>query len=360
MDFTFSDEQELLRTSARQFLQDRYPIERVAEITDGKGFDRGEWSAVAALGWTGISVPEDEGGAGLSLLEEIVVAEELGRAVYPGPFLSTVTLALPILRTLGASDLVRAVVSGERTATVAWASDEGRFDVDPLPKVAWEGERLSGTKLYVPNLGAADLVVVLGNSDGENGAWAIERDAGGVAWRELPTVDATRPMGEVRLDTAPATRLGLLDGTQLATIRDRALATLAAEAVGVGARALELAVEHAGAREQFGKRIGTYQAVSHPLAQTFVDVETARSLAYWAGWAVTERATEAPVAAAAAKGRAAEAAVAACERSIQAHGGIGFTWEHPLHRYYKRALGIAAFLGWGSDHRARVATTLLD
>jgi alkylation response protein AidB-like acyl-CoA dehydrogenase len=360
MDFTLSDEQELLRTSARQFLQERYPIERVALIADGHGFDRSEWAAVADLGWVGVSVPEDEGGTGLTFLEEIVVAEELGRAVYPGPFLATVTLALPVLRTLGASDLVRAVARGTTTATVAWASDEGRFEIDPLPKVAWEDERLSATRLYVPDLGAADLIVVLGNADGDNGAWAVDRSADGVAWRELPTVDTTRRMGEVLLDRAPATRLGALQGAEVAAIRDRALATLAAEAVGVGSRALELAVGYAGEREQFGKRIGAYQAVSHPLAQTFVDVETARSLAAWAGWAVAEGAPEAPVAAAAAKARAAEAAVAACERSIQAHGGIGFTWEHPLHRYYKRALGIAAYLGWGTDHRARVAASLLD
>jgi alkylation response protein AidB-like acyl-CoA dehydrogenase len=360
MDFALSDEQDLLRRSAREFLTERYPIETVARIADGNGFDRADWSSVAELGWPGISVPEDDGGAGLTFLEEIVVAEELGRALYPGPFLSTVTLALPVLRSLGADEFARSMASGARTATVAWSSYEGRFDVDPLPKVAWEDERLSGTRLYVPDLGTADVVVVLGHADGENGAWAIERDADGVAWRELPTVDTTRRMGEVVLHAAPAVRLGSLTGRQLAAIRDRALATLAAEAVGVGSRALDLAVAYAGTREQFGRRIGVYQAVSHPLAQTFVDVETARSLAYWAGWAVAEGAPEASVAAAAAKARAAEAAVAACERSIQAHGGIGFTWEHPLHRFYKRALGIAAFLGGGGEQRARVAAALLD
>ena len=142
--------------------------------------------------------------------------------------------------------------------------------------------------------------------------------------------------------------------------RDRALAALAAEAVGVASRALELGIEYATGRQQFGKPIGTFQAVSHSLAQGFVEVETARSLAYWAGWAVAESAPEAPTASAAAKARAAEAAISVCERVVQAHGGIGFTWDHPLHRYYKRALQIAAMMGWGAEQRTRVAAELLD
>src|SRR6266516_3841455 len=139
---------------------------------------------------------------------------------------------------------------------------------------------------------------------------------------------------------------------------DRSMVALAAESIGVAVRALELALDHARTRQQFGRPIGAFQAVSHQLAQAFLEIETARSLAYWAGWAVAEGMPEAPTAAAAAKSRAAEAAVGACERAIQAHGGIGFTWEHALHRWYMRALGISAFMGWGTEHRARVAAAL--
>jgi alkylation response protein AidB-like acyl-CoA dehydrogenase len=146
----------------------------------------------------------------------------------------------------------------------------------------------------------------------------------------------------------------------LRVLRDRALAALAAEAVGVGSAALDMAVAHARERHQFGKPIGAFQAVAHQLAQSFLELEAARSLAYWAAWAVSEGAPEAAAAAAAGKARAAEAAVASCERAIQIHGGIGFTWEHPLHRWYKRALSISAYLGWGPEHRARVAAHLLD
>src|SRR5712691_2137395 len=171
MDFAFSEEQELLRRSARELMEDRYPSDRVASIADSPdGFPREEWKAIADVGWTGIAVPEPQGGAGLGFLEELVVAEELGRALYPGPFLGCVALALPILQAAGASDLVAAVVSGQRVATLAWAGEDGRFDVDPAPKLSWDGERLSGTRLFVPCLGVSDLLVIVGATPDGAGA----------------------------------------------------------------------------------------------------------------------------------------------------------------------------------------------
>jgi alkylation response protein AidB-like acyl-CoA dehydrogenase len=360
LNFTFSEEQEMLRASARELMQKRYPSERVAKIADGDGFDRGEWAEIAGLGWTGISIPEEEGGAGLGFLEEMVLAEEFGRALYPGPFFSSVVLSLPVLTAANAWGLANAVVSGERIATLAWAGSDGRFDVDPAPKLSWQDRGLSGDRLFVPDLGSADLVVIVGSHTDGLGVWTLDRDVPGVAWRELPTVDSTRRLGELFLESAPATILDPPDPGLLERIRDRALAALAAEAVGVASRALELGIQHATSRQQFGRSIGTFQAVSHQLAQAFVEVETARSLAYWAGWAVSEGADEASTAAAAAKARAAEAAISVCEKAIQVHGGVGFTWEHPLHRYYKRALQIAAYMGWGPEHRSRVAAEILD
>ncbi len=356
MDFTFSDEQEMLRASARDFLAERYPIERVAEMADGDGFDREGWAAAVQMGWTGISTPEEEGGAGLGFLEEMLVAEETGRALYPGPFLSAVVLALPALRAGRADGLAHAVVTGERIATLAWVGPDG--STDPLPSAAWEAERLTCRRVLVPDLPIADLVVVAGSVDGEPMLWAVDRDADGAAWRELPSVDATRRQGELTLDAAPAQRLGA-GGATVGTLRTRALAALAAEACGVAEHALDLAVAYARDRKQFGRPIGSYQAVSHELARAYQDVETARSLTYWAGWAVAEGDRDATVAAAAAKARAAEAAVATCERALQAHGGIGFTWEHPLHRLYKRALGIAATLATADVLWARVADETL-
>jgi alkylation response protein AidB-like acyl-CoA dehydrogenase len=361
MNFAFSDEQDMLRAQARGFVDKQYPIERVAAIADGVGFKRSEWADVSGLGWTGISVPENEGGAGLGFLEEAIVSEELGRALYPGPFFGTVILALPLLRLAGASDLVQGIVAGERIATVAWAGEDGRFDVDPPPKVRWDGERISCLRLFVPDLAAADLVVVVGWVGGGVGVWAVDRSAVGVGWRELSTVDTTRRLGEVTFEGTPARVLiSEADPKLLESLRDRALAALAVEAVGVGSRALEVALSYARTRVQFGRPIGAYQAVSHPLAQAFVELETSRSLAYWAAWAVAEGEPGAGRAAAAARARAGDATVAACERAIQAHGGIGFTWDHPLHRYYKRALGIAHTMGTAAELRARVAAELLD
>jgi alkylation response protein AidB-like acyl-CoA dehydrogenase len=360
MNFSFSDEQEMLRASARDLMAKRYPPDRVAELADGDGFDRSDWAEIAQLGWTGISVPEEEGGAGLGFLEEMVLVEEFGRALYPGPFFSSIVLALPVLIATNAWGLVSKVIAGERIATLAWAGSDGRFEVDPAPKLSWESGGLGGERLFVPDLAVADLLVIVGSHADGLGVWTLDRDVAGVFWSDLPTIDSTRRMGEVILESAPAMLLEEPDPALLGRIRDRALAALAAEAVGVATTALELGIAHAKERQQFGRSIGAFQAVSHSMAQGFVELETARSLAYWAGWAVSENAPEAGSAAAAAKARAAEAAVSVCERAIQAHGGIGFTWDHPLHRYYKRALQVSAYLGWGPDQRARVAAELLD
>src|SRR5918994_3225045 len=219
----------MLRHSAREFLAARYPLARVVELADGDGFDPADWPEVAELGWTGISVPEDAGGAGMGFLEEMVVIEELGRALFPGPFLSTVVLALPALR--HDSELLERVVSGEAMATLAWAGPEGSFHVDRLPTGASEGEpgepgHLYGTTMFAPEIGTANLVVV--PAMGADGAclWAVERDAERTAWEPMPTVDATRPLGTFATEGAEARLLvGPPEATAvLEAIRSRALA----------------------------------------------------------------------------------------------------------------------------------------
>jgi alkylation response protein AidB-like acyl-CoA dehydrogenase len=362
MNFTFSEEQEMLRRSAREFLADRFPIERVAEVADGEGFDPAGWSEAAELGWTSISVPETAGGAGMGFLEEMVVIEELGRALYPGPFFSTVVLALPAL--VGVQDVLAGIVGGKQVATFAWAGTDGELDPSALPASAGrqgEGWRLSGTLMFVPDLSLADLVVVAARTEDGPALYLVERDGEGIDWKQTPTVDTTRSLGTLTFENAPARLItGPPDARSLLErTRDRGLAALAAEAVGVAEHALELAVGHAKERRQFGRPIGVFQAVGHELADGYVETENARSLAYWAGWAVAHGTDDAPEAAAAAKAYAAEAAVDMCERAIQTHGGIGFTWEHPLHRFYKRALWIASFMGWPAAQRARVAEALL-
>jgi alkylation response protein AidB-like acyl-CoA dehydrogenase len=305
MDFAFTDEQLELKRQARAWLSERYPLDR-----DWDGVQDDRWSELAELGWLGVSVAEEDGGVGLGFVEEAILLEELGYALYPGPYLATIGFALG---TLGPED---------RAAVAAGA-------------VKWSAE-VNG---LTPWLGSVDKVVDMDGS---------AQDARG---EELPTVDPSRPVG----------RLERTNGTRLPGARDipRARTAMAAEAVGVAQRVLELGIEHATTRKQFGKPIGVYQAVSHQLANTYADVELARSLVYWAAWCVAEEDEQAPVAAAAAKAFAAEAAVAACERSIQVHGGTGFTWEHPLHRFYKRALWLEGLGSRPSELRGEVADAVL-
>ena len=298
MDFALSEEQLELRQAARDWLADRFPLDRDWESTEDR------WAELAELGW--LDVAE----AGLGFVEEALLLEELGYACYPGPYIATVGFALPWL-------------SAEQRARVGAGEERWSVDVDGVP---W--------------LGSVDLVV----SDGGT-AYPARGE-------EVASVDPSRPMG----------RLEKGDGKRLAGNRNlpRARTASAAEALGVAQRALDLGVEHAKTRLQFGKPIGTYQAVSHPLAQTYTDVELARSLVYWAAWCVAVADEQAPVAVASAKSFCAETAVAACERSIQVHGGIGFTWEHPLHRFYKRALWLEGFGSRPAELRLEVANALLE
>jgi alkylation response protein AidB-like acyl-CoA dehydrogenase len=288
VDFSLDAEQQELHAQAREVLAGEPP----------------SWQEVAELGWLGVSVPEEHGGAGLSFVEEALLHEQLGYALFDGPLLSTL-LAVPEL---------------EPEEQERAAAGERRWSVE--------------VRGLVPEWGRVDSVLT-------------ESSPAEPAGEELDSIDPTRPLG----------RLAKPGGGELSP---RGAAALAAEAVGVARKALELAVEHASTREQFGKPIGVYQAVSHPLADTFAESELARSLAYWAAWCVAEGDPQAQLAAAAAKAYATEAAVAACERAIQIHGGIGFTWEHVLHRYYKRALWLEAFGGRPHEQREAVAAALLD
>jgi alkylation response protein AidB-like acyl-CoA dehydrogenase len=362
VDFAFNEEQNMLREQARSFIADKLGSDRVAELAQGDdGWDPALWPQMAELGWIGLSVSEDKGGAGYGFIEEAVLFEELGYGLYPGPYFSTVGLALPAIAR--DADLLGRVVSGELPATLAWA-EEGVFSLGDLANLSTKAERsngswtLTGEKHLVPDAAAAKVFVVVAQSSDGIGLFAVE----GAAGTSLTTVDTTRRLGRLPLNGTEATQLAAADDAQtvIETIRSRALAALALEAVGIAQKALELALEHAKERKQFDKPIGAYQAVSHQIANVFVETELARSVAYWAAWCVAENDDRAPVAVAAAKSAAAEAAVAACEHSIQVHGGIGFTWEHILHRYYKRAQWIDSFEGHGSRQRAAIAAHLFD
>ena len=305
MDFAFTPEQEELRAQARAFLAAN---------------PEPSWQELAELGWTGVSVAEENGGAGLGFLEEAILFEEMGRALTHAPYWSTVAVTLPALP----ADLQAEVASGAASWTLATGPLVA--DLDTATRVAYVG---------------GDTI------------WELE----GFEREVLETNDETRPLGVVSGGEAGRE---LASSELLPQIRSRSLTALALEACGVGARALELAVAYAGEREQFGKPIGTYQAISHPLATTLMELELGRSLALFAAWCISEDDERTPIAAASAKSLCADAAVAACERSIQVHGGIGFTWEHVLHRLYKRALWIQSWEASGAQLRSEIAAHLLD
>jgi alkylation response protein AidB-like acyl-CoA dehydrogenase len=344
---------------------DRYGADRVVELAESdEGWDSNSWQQFAELGWTGLSIPEDRGGAGMGFLEEAVVIEELARAVYPGPYFSTV-VALPALAS--SAELAGRVASGDATATLAWAEPDGPRFLGDLEgagtKASSSGDSwtLSGQKYLVADLGAASLIVVAARAPEGVGLWCVEKTGSGVTIDVKTTVDSTRRLGTVSLSDAAATLLVEPGSTDpvLAQIKLRAFAAAALEAAAVASRVTELSTEYTKERQQFGKPIGSYQAVAHQVSDMYMQTELSRSLAYWAAWCVDTGDEQAANAAAAAKSFAAQAAVEACERAIQVHGGIGFTWEHVLHRYYRRAQWLDAFEGSATYRRKEIAEKLL-
>lgn len=363
MDFAFSEEQNMLREQARAFLAEKSSAERVAELAlSDEGWDSSLWPQIAELGWIGLSVPEDKGGAGFGFLEEAVLFEEMGYALYPGPYFATVGLTLPALVD---DDVLGKVVSGEAPASLAYAEKPGPSFFYDLENVGTKAEKtngtwtLSGEKHLVPDAQVGGRAVVVARTSDGVALFLVEITE--AICEQKTTVDTTRRMSRLALDGVEATLLVGPDQSSevLEKIRLRALAALALEAVGIAQRALELSIEHSTERKQFDKPIGTYQAVSHQISNIYMETELARSLAYWAAWCVAEGDEQAVVAVAAAKSAAGEAAVTACERAIQVHGGIGFTWEHILHRYYKRAQWIDSFESFGSQQRKVIAERLL-
>jgi alkylation response protein AidB-like acyl-CoA dehydrogenase len=345
VDFAFSEEQEMLRAAAREWLADRYPLDRVVALADGAGWDPEVWSELTELGWLD---PD------LGLLEHAVLAEEAGYALLPAPWFSSVVLA-------GAA--VGAPPS--RPATLAWADDAARSLRDAETAVSCradddvDGWRLTGVKRAVPDLAVVETAVVVAREHDRVALFRVDLADHPETVRTLSTEDRTRRLGELRLDGTPAERLEVDGGVALRAVRRRALSLLACEATGITQRALDIAVEYAKTRTQFDRPIGSYQGVSYRLANIYTALALARSLAYRAAWCVAEDDPAQDEAVASAAVAAARAAVGGCENAIQAMGGIGFTWDHPLHRFYKRAQWIAGFDGSPTRYRAEIADLVL-
>jgi alkylation response protein AidB-like acyl-CoA dehydrogenase len=373
MDFGFSEEQEMLRSAARDFLAKECDIPYVRKMMDDeRGTTEKVWRQMAELGWMGLALPEAYGGSGLTFVDLVVVLEEMGRLVTPGPFFSTVALAAVALLE-GGSDAQKEtwlprIAAGTHAATVAQLEPSGRWDADGIAleaKQAGGGYRLSGTKLFVPDGHTADLLVVAGRAPGSTGRdgvglFLVDRTARGVTTTLLKTMDQTRKLAEVRLDDVAVGTdrvLGAVgDGWRiLERIADGGKVALCAEMCGGAQRVLDMSVDYAKVREQFGRPIGSFQAIQHKCANMLVEVESSKSITYYAGWAVANDVPEAPLAAAMAKAYCSDAYRRVAGEGIQIHGGIGFTWEHDMHLYFKRAKSSEVTFGDATWNRERVA-----
>ena len=370
MDFGFTPEQDELRSQARRFLDAELPLDRIlAWSSDPARIDRGLWKRVADLGWTGLTVPDAHGGLGLGAVDLIVLLEEFGRSLCPLPLAST-DLAVAALTALG-SDAQQAawlpkIVSGDVVATVAILETSDVPTADGIAaRAAARGAdvALGGTKLFVPDGQHADLLLIAAREADSVSLFAVPADTPGVTVTPLVGVDATKPAAEIKLAEAvvPASsRLGAAGGAwpTLARLLDRQTITHAAEMVGAADAALRMAVEYAKVRQQFGSPIGRFQGVKHRCAEMLCDVESARSLVYFAAWALDSSPEQVPTYAAMAKALASEALDAAGEECVQIHGAIGYTWECHAHLFYKRGRQSHVWLGAPDEHYERVMTVL--
>jgi alkylation response protein AidB-like acyl-CoA dehydrogenase len=352
MRFELDYDQQAIQRTAKEFLSSRYPAEEVRRLAveDERGFTDEQWRAIAELGWPALVVAEEDGGLGLGVVELAVLQEQLGYALAPTPLLSTVAAALAI--TAAGDDGQRAewlptLAEGERRGTVA--------PLPPADGIRLDAGAITATLEAVPDAAGADLLVV---PTGHESLAVVDLHGDGVRAEAAEGLDPTRRLSAITLERAPSTPLGAPDGAALARARDVIAVAVAAESVGVAQRAMEMAVEHARDRRQFGRPIGVFQAVSHPCAQMLLEVEGARSAVMYAAWALDDAPDEAPLAAAMAKAYASDAGWRVPAAALQVLGGIGFTWEHDLHFWLKRGRANAAVAGDARSHRARVADLL--
>src|SRR5712691_9819047 len=374
MNFGFNEEQELLRSTARKFFDNECASETVRKLMDGpEGMTPDLWKKIAEQGWTGLIFADEHGGMGLGFVDLVVLMEEMGRAVVPGPFFSTVLLGGLALREAGTEPQKKAwlpkIASGEARATLAWmepSAELGARGITLTATAKGPGFTLDGTKLFVHDANTADVIVVAartasGKSPEEGvSLFLVPKGTPGLSVTLLPTMDQTRKLCEVafkNVEVGADARMGQVGSgwAPLARVLDRATVALCAEMCGGAQKVLEMTVEYAKIRQAFGRPIGSYQGVKHKAADMLVDVENSKSITYYAAWALDEGVAEGPLAASMAKAYVSDAYRRVAALGIQLHGGIGFTWEHDLHLYFKRAKGSEFTFGDATYHRERVA-----
>jgi acyl-CoA dehydrogenase len=361
MNFEFSDELLQLRDQARRFLADRCPPSVPRRILDtDEPYAADLWRGIAEMGWTGAAIPEEYGGVGLGRLAICVLAEELGRAVAPVPFSSSVYLATEAIMLFGSEQQKQTwlpkLASGEIIGTFALAERPGTSDPAKLTASVTNG-RLTGTKLAVPDGDIADFAVVAVNGSG--GAWLHLVDLNGVTRETVATFDPTRSHARIEFSGAQAEPLpGSTGPDTVRVLLDYAAVPMAFEQVGGAQAALDMANAYAKERFAFGRPIGSFQGIKHKLADMYIQVELARSNAYYGAWAVHTSAAELPIAASVARIAACEAGWFVTKENIQTHGGMGFTWQMDCHLYYRRAKLLSLALGGAREWKRRLVSQL--
>jgi alkylation response protein AidB-like acyl-CoA dehydrogenase len=373
MNFGFNEEQELLRSTARKFFENECGSDTVRRLMETpEGISPDLWTKLAEQGWLGLVYPEAYDGMGLGLVDLVVLMEEMGRAVVPGPYFSAVLLGGLAIVEAGSEaqkkEWLPKIAAGDRRVALAWMEPSAQLGPAGVTLTAVEKGgtyTLSGTKLFVHDAHTADALVVAARTRPGAGAdgvslFLLPKGTKGLEVTLLPTMDQTRKLCEVALSDVtigPDALLGAAGAgsAPLARVLDRATVALCAEMCGGAQKVLDMTVEYAKIRQAFGRPIGSYQGVKHRAADMLVDVENSKSITYYAAWALDEGVAEAPLAVSMAKAYVSDAYRRVAAAGIQLHGGIGFTWEHDLHLYFKRAKGSEFTFGDATHHRERVA-----
>ena len=365
MNFAFTEEQEELRNIVSSFLDDKSPETDVRRLMEtDEGYDPAVWAQMAEqLGLQSLIIPEEFGGQGFGYVELTVVLEEMGKALLCAPFFATVGLATNALLLSGndkaKKEHLPGIASGDTIATVAFTEQNGRWDAEGVTATATadaDGFRISGEKMFVIDGATANLIIVAARADGDVALFTVAGDAEGLSRESLSTMDQTRKQARLTFDNTPATHLAdCADWSLMSSVLDLAAVALAAEQVGGAQQCLDTAVQYAKDRVQFGRPIGSFQAIKHKCADMLLEVESAKSAAYYAGWCASEMNDELASVASLAKAYCSEAYFHCAAENIQIHGGIGFTWEHPAHLYFKRAKSSELLFGDPAYHRELLA-----
>ncbi|MBI2169522.1 MAG: acyl-CoA/acyl-ACP dehydrogenase [Actinobacteria bacterium] len=371
MNFAFSEEQVALRETVAQFLEQKSPsaeVRRIMETTEG--YDPEVWRQMGEqMGLQGLHIPEEYGGQGYTFVELGIVLEEMGKRLLCAPYFATVCLAANAVMNAGSDsqkkELLPGIASGETIATLAFTEPSGKWDADGIAMTyepAGDGFALSGEKMFVIDGHNADLIVVVARKAGTSGTegisfFTVAGDAAGLTRTALETMDMTRKQAKLEFSGVPAELLGE-EGSGWAALSktlDQAAVCLSSEMVGGSQEVLDMSVEYAKVRVQFGRPIGSFQAIKHKCADMLLETESAKSAAYYAAWAAAEDNEELPTVACLAKAYCSEAYFHCAAENIQIHGGIGFTWEHDAHLYFKRAKSSETYLGDATYHRELLA-----